>query len=135
MKPKGRQGLRDAAESLDENCAQRADETTHAAWRALLEGRCSLVESFDSRGRRFLVARCNPPEITAPSALSSVEARALALRARSASYKVIADELGLSTAAGHNLVQSGMKKLGIHDEAELPPLFGRTLRRKPPPER
>jgi DNA-binding NarL/FixJ family response regulator len=40
---------------------------------------------------------------------------------------VIAHELGLSTAAAHNLVQSGMKKLGIHDEMELPVLFGRAL--------
>jgi hypothetical protein len=44
------------------------------------------VESFDARGRRFLIARCNPPGKVALTALSSLEARALLLRAQSTSY-------------------------------------------------
>jgi DNA-binding CsgD family transcriptional regulator len=126
VKPSEREELREVVAALEGSCAAASHRATNlAAWRDLIEGRCSLVESFDSGGRRFLIARPNPPGMHLSAALSALEAKALLLRAQSASYKVIADELALSAAAGHNLVQSGMKKLGIRDEAELPALFGR----------
>lgn len=93
------------------------------AWRALVSGRWSLVESFEADGRRYLLARENPPHKVRESALTALEARALLMRAGGASYKWMADELAISTAATHRLVQSGLKKLGIRHEHELPALF------------
>jgi hypothetical protein len=34
-----------------------------ALWRALVAGRWSLVDLFDTDGRRYLIARCNPPSV------------------------------------------------------------------------
>lgn len=128
MKTDEREALRHVVDSLERNTDAAPDPArTLAAWRALVEGRWSLLESFDAHGHRYLIVRRNSLEHTAPSALSRLEAQALLLRAHSTSYKVIAAELSLSTAAAHNLVQSGMKKLGIQDETELPALFGRAL--------
>ena len=117
--------LRAAVERLDP-AREAADDPIHTleAWRALVEGRVALVSSFDADGQRFLIARRSAPA-TRTSALSASEARALRLRAQSTSYKVIAGELGLSTAGAHGLVRTGMRKLGVQDETELPWLFDR----------
>ena len=119
--------LRAALEALDlaAASAEVAEDRggTQDAWRALIDGRCSLVQSFDADGHRFLIARRNPPGGRSAAGLSAFETRALRLRARSNSYKVIAEELGLSTAAAHGLVRAGMRKLGVQDETELPWLF------------
>jgi DNA-binding CsgD family transcriptional regulator len=103
------------------NSAQ--DHDALEAWRALVSGRWSLVESFESDGRRYLLARENPPDKVREAALSALEARVLLLRAGGASYKWMAYELEISTAATHRLVQSGLRKLGIRNEHELPALF------------
>jgi DNA-binding CsgD family transcriptional regulator len=104
------------------------DHDAREAWRALVSGRWSLVESFESDGRRYLLARENPPDKVRDAALTALEMHALLLRAGGASYKWMAYELEISTAATHRLVQSGLKKLGIRNEHELPALFrGSTL--------
>jgi DNA-binding NarL/FixJ family response regulator len=47
----------------------------------------------------------------------------MASRARGLSLKLIAYELGLSIGTISKALQTGMTKLGISSDAELPPLF------------
>jgi DNA-binding NarL/FixJ family response regulator len=124
--PRHQQALRDAVKAFDRarSRERRIDpDTALEAWRALVSGRWSLVESFESDGRRYLVARRNPPGAMAGQALSRLEAHALVLRAQGASYKLAAYELDISTATAHRMVQSGMRKLGVSHESELPLLI------------
>lgn len=127
MSPDAPHRLRAAAlASLDLSIAPRSAEVdAHDVWRALLQGRCCLIESFDADGHRYLIARRTPGVPRSNTRLTPLEARALCLRAQGDSYKVIASELGMSTAAAHGLTQSGMRKIGVRDEAELPWLLRR----------
>lgn len=124
--PRHQQALRAAVKAFDrmrgrERCID--PDTAVEAWRALASGRWSLIERFESDGRRYLVARCNPPGAVSGQALSRLEAHAMVLRAQGASYKLAAYELDISPATAHRLVQAGMRKLGMNLESELPLLI------------
>ncbi len=56
--------LRRAARAVSQARSRRsrAPEAAIEAWRALVEARWSLVDRFDSNGRRFLIAKANPPQ-------------------------------------------------------------------------
>jgi DNA-binding CsgD family transcriptional regulator len=92
------------------------------AWQALSEGAWSQVDTFESNGRRFLVARRNAEHVRTRSdnTLSPLETHALTLRGHGASYKVIAAELHVSVASAHRILRSGLRKLGISNESEVP---------------
>jgi DNA-binding CsgD family transcriptional regulator len=124
--PRHQQALRDAVKAFDRarSRERRIDpDTALEAWRALVSGRWSLVETFESDGRRYLVARRNPPGAMPGQALGRLEAHALVLRAQGASYKLAAYELDISAATAHRLVRAGMRKLGVSHESELPLLI------------
>jgi len=93
------------------------------AWRGLVAGRWSLLEHFDSDGRRFLVARKNDADVGGPSVLSPRERQVLAARARGMSFKLISYDLGVSLAAVSKYLLSGMQKLGLANEMELVAVF------------
>ncbi len=99
-----------------------ADESLQA-FEGLVAGRWSIVQSFESDGRRYLIAIQNQPGQVAASAVSPNQAHALLLRAQGLAYKVVSYELGLSEGKTHHLVQQGMSKLGIARETDLPLLF------------
>jgi DNA-binding CsgD family transcriptional regulator len=71
-----------------------------ALWYALVAGRWSLIEHFDSDGRRYLLARRNDPRLAplAGAALSQRQRQVLAYAALGHSNKVIGYELGISTS-------------------------------------
>jgi DNA-binding CsgD family transcriptional regulator len=70
-----------------------------ALWHALVAGRWSLIEHFDSDGRRYLLARRNAPRLAMPdTALSHRQCQVLAYAALGHSNKVIGYELGISTS-------------------------------------
>ena len=94
-------------------------DTAIEAWKGLVKGRWSLIERFDSDGRRFLVARKNDPDSMGPSALSLQERQVLAGRVRGLSIKLISYDLGRSLSAVSKDLQSGMAKLGVTHESEL----------------
>ena len=94
-------------------------DTAIEAWKGLVSGRWSLIERFDSDGRRFLVARKNDPNSEGPSALSLQERQVLAGRVRGLSIKLISDDLGRSLSAVSKDLQSGMAKLGVTHDSEL----------------
>lgn len=126
-----REALRHAVKAFDHahsRAGRRDPEAAAEAWTALVSGRWSVVERFESDGRRYLVARRNEPGALASAALTPVETHALLLRAQGVAYKAIRYELGLSEGSVHGYVQSGLRKLGIANETELAMLFGAQAR-------
>ena len=82
---------------------RRAPEEAVALWQALVAGRWSLLDRFDSDGRRYVVAHRNDVAIPDMRGLTLRERQVLAYAAMGHSNKWIAYELGLSTSTvgGH----------------------------------
>jgi DNA-binding CsgD family transcriptional regulator len=98
----------------------RADENEALAlWQALVDGRWSLVERFESDGRRYLVAREDAIGVRDPRGLTPRERQVAALAALGHSHKLIAYELGLSRPSVSASLGSAMRKLGAETQAEL----------------
>jgi DNA-binding CsgD family transcriptional regulator len=110
----------DAARSL--RGPEDAD-TALEAFEGLVAGRWSIVQSFESDGRRYLVAVQNQPGSMPVAALTPQESHALVLRAQGLPHKLIAYELGIPDTVSFQLVHQGMAKLGIARETDLPLLF------------
>jgi DNA-binding CsgD family transcriptional regulator len=74
-----------------------------ALWEGLVAGRWSLVDHFDSDGRRYLVAHRNDPDAPDLRGLTLRERQVVGYAGAAHSNKIIAYELGLtlSTVAGH----------------------------------
>ena len=88
-------------------------------WRGLVAGRWSLVERFESDGRRYLIARQNDPKVDALPMLTERERQVLIFRALGHSLKLIAYELGLSKATVSRTFSRAKAKLGIRSPADL----------------
>lgn len=88
-------------------------------WRGLVAGRWSLVERFESDGRRYLIARPNDPKVDLLPMLTERERQVLMFRAFGHSQKLIAYELGLSVSAVSRSLARAMKKLGLRSPADL----------------
>jgi DNA-binding NarL/FixJ family response regulator len=120
------ESLKDAAIAIDRARARMRREDPEGAlgaWRALVEGQWSLVESFESDGRRFLLARKNPPDAPRTPLLTERERAVLGLRARSHGVKLIAYELGLSPASVSRSLRSALQKLGVSSVGEIIPVL------------
>jgi DNA-binding CsgD family transcriptional regulator len=117
-----REALRAAARAID-RARSRARRRDGAAaldlWKALVAGRWSLVDSFESDGRRYLLARRNPPNAPARPPLTDREAQIAGYAALGHGNKLIAYELGLavSTIAAH--LASAQRKLGVDSRVAL----------------
>jgi DNA-binding CsgD family transcriptional regulator len=117
-----REVLRGAVRNVDRARSRRgrrdADEAL-AIWQGLVAGRWSLVDRFESDGRRYIVARRNEPALDDPRGLSKREKQVVAYVARGYSDKETAYVLGLerSTVATH--LATAMRKLGIVSRVEL----------------
>jgi len=81
--------------------------------------RWSLVDRFDSDGRRFLVARRNEPDVRDPRALSPRERQVAAFAALGHSNKLIAYTLGLSASTIATHLAAAMRKLAVRSRVEL----------------
>jgi DNA-binding NarL/FixJ family response regulator len=96
-------------------------------WRALVEGRWSVVDFIDTDGKRFLVARVNEP--TPPSnarGLSKREHQIAALVGRGHSNKLIAYDLGLGEGTIASYVSRVIEKLGVSSRGEVIQIFAAT---------
>jgi DNA-binding NarL/FixJ family response regulator len=103
----------------------RADsETALGLWRAMVDGRWSLLERFESGGRRILVARRNDPASRPSHALSELERKVVALLAVGHSQKLCAYELGRAESTIHDVAASAMTKMGVGSRAALVELHG-----------
>lgn len=81
-------------------------------WKAMVAGRWTLVDQFESDGRRYVVAKVNSPASGAISKLSERESQVVALASLGRSNKVIAYELGLAEGTVATLLTRSRKKLG-----------------------
>ena len=124
--PSARASLRHAALAIDKARSRLRRESPYEAlsmWRALVSGRWSLVDKFDSDGRRYLVARRNDPTTRALAALTSRERQLAAYLALGHSNKRIAYELGLSESTVSEVGRRALTKLGISSRSDLARLY------------
>lgn len=100
------------------------DAEALAVWEGLVDGRWSLVEQFDSDGRRFMLAHKNPEGVVDPRGLSNLESRIARLAARGFSDKLVAYHLGIAEGTVSSQLARAIRKLGLAGRAELVRLFG-----------
>lgn len=104
-------------------------------WRPLVASRWSLLDDFDSDGRRFVVAVENaPPTRTPRRELSEREHQVMTQAELGHSDKVIAYELGLSASTVRVLLHRAMRKLGVSARNEAVARFA-ALPKTPPETR
>jgi DNA-binding CsgD family transcriptional regulator len=82
-------------------------------WRALFDGRWSVIERTESDGKRFMLARLNPPGPPDPKALTQGERDVLACVARGHSNKYAGYLLGVATSTVSTRLESALRKLGV----------------------
>ena len=116
-----REALRQAVLRMERDRACSSDED---AREALLDGRWSLVDRFESDGRRFIVAYRNPPGVLDPRRLSARERDVAARIAQGKSHGAVAGELGISASTVGSVAMAVVNKLGLGSARELP-LFWR----------
>jgi DNA-binding CsgD family transcriptional regulator len=97
---------------------RNADEAV-ALWRPLVEGRWTLVDRFESDGRRFLIARRNTFEVSARWPLTDRERQVAVLAAQGHSNKLIAYELGIGRSTVSTHLLRATAKLGVRSRVEL----------------
>lgn len=136
--PESRSALREAARRIDRARSRRGGADPEQAlglWRALVDGRWSLVERFESDGRRILIARRNDPTAGCNRGLSEQERKIVALLALGHSLKMCAYELGRAESTVSELARSALRKMGITGRSELVEIHGAIVRAKgtPPP--
>ena len=107
------------------------DAEALAVWEGLVDGRWSLVEQFDSDGRRFMLAHKNPEGVVDPRGLTDLESRIARLAARGYSDKLVAYHLGIAEGTVSSQLTRAVRKLGLSGRAELVRLFGQAA----PPSR
>lgn len=124
----------DALEHLRSAVRERAHDMAVAlptdeadsAWSAVLSGRWSLVDRFDTDGRRYVVAYRNPPGVLDPRRLTPREEGVATLAAIGHSNKEIAARLGVAQSTIATLLASALAKLGLPSRTLLP-VFWRDL--------
>jgi DNA-binding CsgD family transcriptional regulator len=105
---------------LERARADRSDpEEVLTAWKALVEGKYTLIARFDTDGRRYVVAHENAPAVRDPRGLTATEAAIAAWARRGHSQKFIAYELGLAVGTVGGMLARVFHKLGVRSRAEL----------------
>ena len=99
-------------------------EEALSIWRALFDGRWSIVERTESDGKRFLLARRNSPDFKDPKALAPGERDVLAYAAQGFSNKYIGYLLGVATSTVASRLASGLHKLSVASRREAIELLG-----------
>jgi DNA-binding CsgD family transcriptional regulator len=114
--------LRDAAITVDRARGKMRISDPEKAleiWKALVRGRWSIVDWFDTDGRRFVLALPNSPDVTDPRGLSERESQVVAYVVLGHTNKMIAYRLGLSTSRVSTVLRSAMRKLGFGTRTQL----------------
>jgi len=120
--PKAREILRNAVRAVDRArgpLRARCPEEAVEVWRGLVSGRWSLVDRFESDGRRYVLAYRNDPAAPDPRGLTPRERQVAGYAALGQSNKLIAYELGISAATVGVLIGRATAKLGFKSRAEF----------------
>ncbi|MGB5702661.1 MAG: helix-turn-helix transcriptional regulator [Polyangiales bacterium] len=114
--------MREAARMLDKARGPLRRKDPNEAlrlWKGLVLGKWTLVDWFDSDGRRFVLAKQNAPRIKDPRGLTEREAQVATYAALGETSKIIGYRLGLSASYVSRLLQTSMRKLGVKTQAQL----------------
>jgi len=121
-----RDALRSAVRFLDKartrNGRAHVDESLDN-WQALVDGRWSLVDKFDTDGRRYVVAVKNEPNYRDPRGLTLRERQVSEYVGMGYSSKQIAYTLGVSSSVVTDCTARAQKKLGLSSRPELAAFF------------
>ncbi len=117
--------LRHAVHQLEQarSRSRREDPESLGLWEGLVAGRWSLVDRFDSDGRRFIVAHRNEPRLGDPRGLSTREHQVCEHVGTGRSNKEIAYEFGVTESAVANAAGRAQRKLGLSSRLELASFF------------
>ena len=108
-----------SAERSRGSLRKKAPEEALELWRGLVSGRWTLLDRFESDGRRYLVAHRNDPEVPDPRALTDRERQVVGYAVLGQSNKMIAYNLGIATSTVGVLLGRAAAKLGVKSRAEL----------------
>ena len=129
-----RENLREAVRCIERaraNAGRLDPDAAMDRWEALVSGRWSLVDRFDTDGKRFVVAIKNDPAHPDPRGLTPRERQVAELVGLGRSTKEIGYTLGISNAAVTNCTARAEEKLGLSSRTELVNFFAQYgLRRK-----
>jgi DNA-binding CsgD family transcriptional regulator len=84
-----------------------------AAWKGLVDARWSLVDEFESDGKRYVVARENEPYVAQIAALSKRERQVVGYVVLGHATKLIAYELGIADSTVRVLLRRAMQRLHV----------------------
>ena len=93
-------------------------------WRALVDGRYSLVEHVDTDGKKYLITRRNAPYTVEPSALTPRERQVVRFAVLGHDDELIGYELGLSRPTVSQLLKKSLEKLALESRDDLAGLSG-----------
>jgi DNA-binding CsgD family transcriptional regulator len=122
QEPSATAKLRDAAVSVDRARGKMRDADPERAleiWKALVRGRWSIVDWFDTDGRRFVLALPNSPQVVDPRGLTERESQVVAYAVLGQTNKIIAYRLGLSKSRVSMLLRAAMRKLNVQTRGQL----------------
>lgn len=117
-----RASLRSAVATIERarSTLRRSDpDAAVASWKGLVATRWSLVDQFESDGKRFVVAQRNEVKLHGLAALSERERQAVAQAALGHTNKIIAYALGVSASTVSVLLHRAARKLGTNTRQEL----------------
>jgi DNA-binding CsgD family transcriptional regulator len=116
------EALSEAARAIDRarGKLRRVDpDRALALWKGLVSGRWSLVEHFDNDGKRLVVAKRNTLGLRPWHTLNERELQAVAFVAQGQTLKMIAYQLGVSTATVAFDLARAQSKLELGSRLEL----------------
>lgn len=113
--------LRDSVRAIDEArvLGERDPEQALHIWRGLVAGEWSLVDRFDTDGRRYVVAYRNPPGTGEMRSLTPRERQVVEFACHGHSNDFIGYELGIATSTVATHLTAALKKLGMQTRVEL----------------
>lgn len=115
---------------LRREAALRADRARHLLphldaeqalrlWEGLLAGRWVLVDWFDAKGRRVIIAKRTASGDEHSARMSGREREVAHFAAQGESSKLIGYRLGISPSRVSTLLRAAMAKLGVRSRAQL----------------
>lgn len=122
MKGRALDNLRVAAQAVDRaRSRELRDDAPRALelWQGLFSGKWSLVDVFDSDGRRFFVAHLNDPAVANDRRLTRRERQAVMLAVGGHTDELAGYALGIAAATLRVHLKRGMRKLGVDSREQL----------------
>lgn len=114
--------LRGAALRVDRargHLRKDAPEEALHSWSAMMYGRWSMIDWFDSDQRRYVLAIPNSPDLGDPRGLTERELQIATYAALGESGKLIGYRLGVSKGTVSNALDAAMRKLGAKTRPQL----------------